>query len=162
MVLDDIKRVAEMIGFQQAPPPPFEQVLARHQQLIKGSIPTKDGPPTETQEAGEATKSLSTPATETKGVDPFRTTENALGAHSANAWTAFKAKMAQTWRPAANYPPRGSIIISGFVELESPKAWIVFDVRAAWDPKTKEFDPRSLYLRTRRLQMRKQAPTGGS
>jgi hypothetical protein len=88
-------------------------------------------------------------------------TPPALKLHLQRAFMAFRTKFAQTWRPAPNYPPRGSILVSGLIELDSPKAWLVIDVRAAWDPKTKQYDPRSMHLAMRRLQMKRQAPLGG-
>jgi hypothetical protein len=88
-------------------------------------------------------------------------TPPALKLHLLRAFVAFKTKFAQTWRPAPNYPPRGSILVSGLIELDSPKAWLVIDVRAAWDPKTKQYDPRSMHLGMRRLQMKRQAPLDG-
>jgi len=88
-------------------------------------------------------------------------TQPALKLQLLKAYVAFKTKFAQTWRPAPNYPPRGSILVSGLIELDSPKAWLVIDVRAAWDPKTKQYDPRSMLLAIRRLQMKRQAPLGG-
>jgi hypothetical protein len=87
-------------------------------------------------------------------------TPPALQLHLRRAFVAFKTKFAQTWRPAPNYPPRGSILVSGLIELDSPKAWLVIDVKAAWDPKTKQYDPRSMHLVMRRLQMKRQAPLG--
>jgi len=82
-------------------------------------------------------------------------------AHFFRPLVAFKNKFTQTWRPAPNYPPRGSVILSGLVEIDSPKAWIVIDVKAAYDPKTKTFDSRCMSLALRRLQMKKQGPPGG-
>jgi hypothetical protein len=84
----------------------------------------------------------------------------AFHAHFFRAIMAFKVKMVQTWRPTQNYPPRGSILVSGLVELDSPKAWLVFDVKAAWDPKTRSFDARSMHLQLRRMQLKKQGPAG--
>jgi hypothetical protein len=85
-----------------------------------------------------------------------------LQGHFTKAMTAFKMKLQQTWKPARNYPPRGSILVTGFVEVDSPKAWLVFDVKAAWDPKTKKYDSRSMSLSLRRMQMKKQGPLGGA
>lgn len=81
--------------------------------------------------------------------------------HVLNAVMAARTKFAQTWRAAPYYPPRGSIIVSGLIELDAPRAWLVVDVKAAWDPKTKTFDMKSMQLVLRRLQMKKQAPLGG-
>ncbi len=83
-----------------------------------------------------------------------------LKLHLYKAYLAFKMKFAQTWRPAPNYPPRGSIVVSGLIELDSPRAWLVMDVRAAWDPKTEQYDARSMQFGIRRLQMKRQAPIG--
>ncbi|KAF5872036.1 uncharacterized protein Bfra_009063ia [Botrytis fragariae] len=63
-------------------------------------------------------------------------------------------------RPTQNLHPRGSITVSGFVELESDRAFLVFDVIAAWDPKKKEFDAGSMQLKLRRMQRKKQRPIG--
>ncbi|TAQ90106.1 hypothetical protein B7494_g1516, partial [Chlorociboria aeruginascens] len=68
----------------------------------------------------------------------------ALQAHFHKAVTAFKAKLQQTWKPASSYPPRGCVMVSGLVELDAPRAWLVFDVKAAWDPKIKSYDYRSM------------------
>jgi hypothetical protein len=86
-----------------------------------------------------------------------------LAPHSQilHAVMAFSSKLAQTWKPAKSMPPRGSLIVSGFVEIDSPKAWIVVDVIAAWDPKTRQYDSESMRVHFRRLQMKKQAPLGG-
>ncbi|KAI9744422.1 MAG: hypothetical protein M1818_001951 [Claussenomyces sp. TS43310] len=81
--------------------------------------------------------------------------------HLVRAMLAFRLKLAQTWKPARGYPPRGSIIVSGLVELDTPKAWLVVDVKAAWDPKEKVFAGESTRLALRRMQMKKQAPLGG-
>ena len=171
MVVDDVKRVAGMLGVRQTPPPPLEQIIARHQQLIKGQA-GKDGQPVAPQSIDDATKAVTTTSTPEKsslaGKDPKDVegdvTKALLGlhAHFFRAIMAFKTKLAQTWRPAPNYPPRGSILVSGFVELDSPKAWLVFDVKAAWDPKAAEFDARSMHLQLRRMQLKKQGPAGGA
>lgn len=73
---------------------------------------------------------------------------------------AFKQKMAEKWKAPVAYAPRGSIIVSGLVELDAPKAWVVMDVFAGWDPKTKAFDPYSMLIRVRRLQPKKQQAMG--
>jgi hypothetical protein len=171
MVVDDAKRIAGMLGIRSGPPPPsLEQMLARHQQLMKGpQIPSKNGPALP-QPAGDPTKAITAASPPEKStVTGKKGDEVEIGSaavafhgHFLRAMMAFKAKMAQTWRPAPNYPPRGSILVSGLVELDSPKAWLVFDVRAAWDPKTRSYDARSMHLQLRRMQLKKQGPAGGA
>ena len=170
MFVDDAKRIAGILGIKSSPPPPsLEQLLARHQQLMKGpQIPSKDGPPELAQPPSDGTKAITAPTTSEKSTvtgkkeneTEISATAMALQGHILRATMAFKAKMAQTWRPAPNYPPRGSILVSGLVELDSPKAWLVFDVKAAWDPKTRSYDARSMHIALRRMQLKKQGPVG--
>ncbi|KAH7319097.1 hypothetical protein BKA65DRAFT_482619 [Rhexocercosporidium sp. MPI-PUGE-AT-0058] len=171
MVVDDAKRIAGMLGIRSGPPPPsLDQLLARHQQLLnKGpqapQLSTKDNTPTQAPAVTQTPKgmpgtSAEKPALMGKGSEEEQLTSKAMAfhAHFFRPIMAFKAKLAQTWRPAPSYPPRGSISVSGMVELDSTRAWLVFDVRAAWDPKTKEYDPRSMHIQLRRLQPKKQSP----
>jgi hypothetical protein len=141
-----------MLGFQNViAPPSMDQLIAQHQALAKAAgIPTQAGPPQpkEPQTLGDTKKTtvptpVSDKATTTgKGSptpDPQQEISEfvlemqkhlaAIQSHFFRANLAFKQKFAQTWRPAPNYPPRGSILVSGLVELDSPKAWLVFDGR---------------------------------
>src|SRR6266536_1247718 len=156
-----------MLGLRSSsrPPPPLEQILARNPQLFRGPIPTKDGPPALPQTIGDATKAITGANDPDKSALTGSSSEEiqvagakqalAFRAHLTDAMKAFKKKFAQTFKPAPNYPPRGSILISGLVEIDSPRAWLVFDVRAAWDPKTKTFDARSMSIQMRRTQLKK-------
>jgi hypothetical protein len=92
-------------------------------------------------------------------VDP--TVSQTPNAHILNAVVIARNKLQQVWKKVPNYPPRGSILVSGLVELDSPKAYIVVDVMAAWDPKTRAFHKESMKLVLRRLQAKKQGPLGG-
>jgi len=148
---------------------------------MKGSLPSKDGPPAQAE--GEATNNakamlkISTSAKtrlaeqtqtpekasqETEELGPGMRLAMALHQHFNHAIVTFKSKVMQTWRPAMTYPPRGSILVGGLVELEAPKAYLVFDVRAAWDPQTQDFDPMSMFLQLRRFQWKAQSPSSGS
>jgi hypothetical protein len=146
-------------------------LLARQQQMVK-RIPNKDGPGQVNGAVGDAQKSImKVPTPVTAGSQGNHPESEQLGVNEKMAIAirqrlfapvlAFRSKLQQTWRPAPNYPPRGSILVSGMVELESNKAYLVFDVSAAWDPKAKGYDPRSMQLRLRRFQAKQQAPRGG-
>ncbi|RYP02795.1 hypothetical protein DL765_010686 [Monosporascus sp. GIB2] len=78
--------------------------------------------------------------------------------HTNGPWQAFSKKMIQTWRPLRDYPPRGSISVSGVVELDTPRARITVEAFAWWDPKTQKFDGRSLVLRWRSIRPKMQNP----
>lgn len=186
LIKQDTAIIAEMLGIQSRPQPSVEALLAQRgkgseSETETSAQPAEDGVP----RTAAATRSLA----ETTHPEPNRSLDKApsdaldaltkrvkteaqsnqeekdnalvpLKTHLMNAYTAFRTKFAQTWRPAPNYPPRGSILVSGLVELDSPNAWLVMDVRAAWDPKTKSYDARSMQVVMRRFQMKKQAPLG--
>ena len=167
LIADDIKSVAKYFGIQTGTPSTtIEQVLAKHAELTRLPPPKtdpKDGPsplPPSMQNPGRATIPIR--PEEKSASEEGKGSLVPLQGHFTKAMTAFKLKLQQTWKPAPNYPPRGSILVTGFVEVDSPKAWLVFDVKAAWDPKTKKYDARSMQLSLRRLQMKKQGPLGGA
>lgn len=170
LFVDDTRRFAKLLGFQTSTPPSFDQIVAQQQRMMKKPLPTRDGPARETPALTDPRKAITgTNALEKSdmmtGEANASNKEAKLGeyiyAHFFRSIMAFKGTLSRTWKPAPNYPPRGSILVGGLVELDSPKAWLVFDVRAAWDPKTKSYDPRSLYISLRRLQPKKQGPLGG-
>ncbi|KAI1454824.1 hypothetical protein F4805DRAFT_438072 [Annulohypoxylon moriforme] len=78
--------------------------------------------------------------------------------HIQGPFMAFKQKFNQTWRPIQGLPPRGSIFVSGLVELATPRAYITIDATAFWDPKTKTFDNRTTNFRLRTIRMKTQSP----
>lgn len=80
--------------------------------------------------------------------------------HTSGAWSAFKQKFAQTWRPMGALPPRGAIYISGLVEVYTPRALLTVDCTAWWDPKTERFDMKTVSFRLRTLRMRTQTAAG--
>ncbi|TVY16512.1 hypothetical protein LARI1_G005127 [Lachnellula arida] len=175
LIVDDTKRIASMLGIRSTPSAPsIEQLLQKQQQMMKGSLPNKDGPPAQVE--GDTTSSpkamikiSAAVKTRLSEENEEKTTEEteawpgtrvaaALHQHFNHAIMAFKGKLMQTWRPAPDYPPRGSILVSGMVELEAPKAYLVFDVKAAWDPQVQDFDTRSMMVHLRRFQWKNQGP----
>lgn len=188
LIKQDTAAIAGMLGIQWKPQPPLEAIVAQHKKESmtepgKPEQPADDpSPPTQsaTRDLGETTRPDPEGAVDKPPSDVFKALakrikeadaqanqegkDNALTPikiHLMTALMAFRQKFAQTWRPAPSYPPRGSILVSGLIELDSPKAWLVMDVKAAWDPKTKEYDARSMQVVMRRFQMKKQAPLGG-
>jgi hypothetical protein len=177
MAIDDSSRLARIFGIQpHINRPSIEQIIAQTQarqqenQRIKG-LPTPAGPkptqpgPSDAQKA-KAMTSLSEKANATgkatgEAEDSTLQTGTAIQAHFVKAMFAFKQQFSKTWQPAPAFPPRGSILVSGLVELDMPKAWFVFDIKAHWDPKNKSFDRRSMVLHLRRVQLKRQGPAGG-
>ncbi len=75
-----------------------------------------------------------------------------------SAWVELRKKLAQKWRPLRDFPPRGCVLVTGLVELAGPRGYVVIDVSAWWDPKTRKYDSKSMWMGMRRLQMKHQAP----
>ncbi|OAA62888.1 hypothetical protein SPI_04428 [Niveomyces insectorum RCEF 264] len=77
------------------------------------------------------------------------------------SWTAFRKKLAETWRPLRPQPPSGSVGVTGFVELVSPNSRITIEVVAFWDPKTRKYDAPTLQMKLRKLRVRAELPQQG-
>ncbi|KAK8065191.1 hypothetical protein PG997_011938 [Apiospora hydei] len=78
--------------------------------------------------------------------------------HTSGPWQTFKRKFGQTWKPAGNLPPRGSIGVSGLVEVACPTATMTVEIWAFWDPQAKKFDPKTIQMRLKPIRMKHQAP----
>ncbi|KAK3987674.1 hypothetical protein QBC44DRAFT_331046 [Cladorrhinum sp. PSN332] len=70
----------------------------------------------------------------------------------------FRKKYAQVWKRIRPDPPRGCFAVSGLVEIETPRAYLVVDVLAWYNPKTKEHDRPSTWMSVRRMQYKQQGP----
>jgi hypothetical protein len=79
--------------------------------------------------------------------------------HMSAPVSAFRSTLKRTWRPVAPTVPRGSVIVSGLVEVIGTKAVCVIDVRAAYDPAKSKWEV--VTVGTRRFQYHSQAPKGG-
>lgn len=78
--------------------------------------------------------------------------------HTVGAWQALRQKWKQVWKPRRPYPPRGSVHFAGLVEVASPKASLVIDVSAWFDPKTNSIDGKTLSLALRAIRPRQMSP----
>lgn len=171
-MLDALGSAAGMLGLRSGSQVPtqlsMEQIIARHQQMAKNpQMPSENGPPPQSTAISSGPKTIGPggnsgqqPLT-TKGKEEFELSTKPgsnVDSHFFRPVMAFKATLAQKWRPAKGHPPRGCILVSGLVEVDSPKAWMVFDVRAAYDPKTREYDGRTLNVSLRRHQPKRQGP----
>ncbi|TGJ86371.1 hypothetical protein E0Z10_g2365 [Xylaria hypoxylon] len=78
--------------------------------------------------------------------------------HTSGPWETFTKSLAQRWRRAPAYPPRGSIRVSGLVEINTPRAIITVDCAAWWDPQTEKYDTKTLALELRTIRPKLQTP----
>lgn len=175
----DTKWLAKSLGFQTAnPPPDMEKIISQHvakQQAISkaNGLPSPAGPQpeskkgkailpsTQPEKAGVAGKEVGVGQPNGEEVTPETDLASTIRGHFLTGIVAFRTQFAKTWRPSPAYPPRGSVTVSGLVELETPKCWLVFDIKANWDPQTKAYDMRSMLLKLRRVQLKRQGPAGG-
>ncbi|KAJ9648596.1 hypothetical protein H2201_000927 [Coniosporium apollinis] len=75
------------------------------------------------------------------------------------AMSVFANTWVKNWTPLNVEAPRGSIVVSGLIEVQGSKARATMDVVAAYDPKQNKYVAMSLGVR--RVQDKKQAPKGG-
>ena len=176
--------VARVLGQEQKDQPKanFQQTLDKIQQQLQRPQQKEDSkspsplPPTNNSpvEPGSANNAPTATGTSTGVSSPLPTAPNQAASkqrsardiyavkmaqeHTSGPWQAFKQKLAQSWQPLRDYPPRGSISVSGVVELDTPRARITLDAFAWWDPKTEKFDGRSLVLRFRSIRPKSQNP----
>jgi hypothetical protein len=163
MIEDHVKRIASAFGIDTTPPPSLDQILTKHTQHMKNPISSKEGSQTPFPPALDpskaSTKDKSTAIEEEEGgMNQATKAITNLQSHFIRPMMAFRAKFFQTYKPVRDFMPRGSILVTGLVEVDAPKAWLVFDVKAAWKPKEKEFDANSMHVQLRRFQMKKQGP----
>lgn len=68
----------------------------------------------------------------------------------------FKKMFAKKWKTGPEPPARGSFLVSGLVEVATSKATILVDVAAWYNPQTRRYDARSMWLAIRRVQLKGQ------
>lgn len=166
VVADFVDRLATMIGFKTKAPPTMEQILAWH--LLRNHKIPPNSPSLDTQlyPTGENISHLpSFKEPNQSKKDSQNESENGieeiimdLRRQFSGPLAAFKSTYARSWTEAVSHPPRGCVIVSGLVEIETPKAFLVFDVLAHWDPRTKSYDMGSQVVALRRIQPKKQSP----
>lgn len=184
----NLHRAGAVLGWETKPQPTYDALVALHKaRTANGSnpgmttVPTTRNPnpagahkqpdminasTTNANPSSPTSKKLNDLETQVDkptaagGIDLVKPSLELAQEHMSGARKAFKAKWASTWRPAPADPPRGSITVSGLIEVEAPKAWIVIDVKSHWDPKTKEYDLRSTRFALRRVQPKVQSPKG--
>ena len=113
-------------------------------------------------DAGSA-KPLSKPKV-TNSVDNARILSSLPGmpkvtGDAAAAVQAFKQTLAKTWQPPITME-RGQIALSGLVEVEGTRGFVLLDVFALYNPQRSQLE--SVSISMRRGSLKKQAPPGGA
>ncbi|KAF2801851.1 uncharacterized protein BDZ99DRAFT_577302 [Mytilinidion resinicola] len=76
------------------------------------------------------------------------------------ALSIFASTLAKNWQAFKLEPPRGTVVVSGLIEIKGSKARMTMDVNAAYDPKQDKFV--MLQGAIRRIQDMSQRPKGGN
>jgi len=167
----ELKEIKTKLGVSSPPPPPiFPQMLGKSG---TSPFPTAGGMPAKPPTALDAVKTMAGASTVQEPAPSKKSSDQphnwfsddaappipeALHTRALIGMRAFRNTLAQKWKPAQAYPPKGSILVGGMVELESPMAFIVLDITTAWDPKTKAFEQRCMDLKVRRISPKTQRP----
>ncbi|KAI1165704.1 hypothetical protein F5B18DRAFT_609429 [Nemania serpens] len=77
--------------------------------------------------------------------------------HTTGPWDKFKKSFVQQWQRPPAQPPRGSVRVSGLVEITTTDSIIVVDCLGWWDPKTKKYDPNTTRLQLRAIRPKVQS-----
>lgn len=174
IVTDDVKNAARILGLRiGGNTPTIEELLSQQQQkLSKLSPPEKERSASKqaqllgdsqsqksvalSTENSNLTKKVSTQEELTAG--PVKRAVSAISEHFSRGILEFKTKLRQSWMQTPGFPPGGSILTEGLIELEAQKAWIVLYARAFWDPKTNKYDLRTLHVRLAHVQPKSLGP----
>ncbi|KAL5611671.1 hypothetical protein BROUX41_000751 [Berkeleyomyces rouxiae] len=79
--------------------------------------------------------------------EPMKSTWKQVGLALQRKWSGYKYP-----------PPRGSIMLTGMVEVETPEVWVLVNVSAFWEPKEKEFHKPSMVVSVRGTLPKVQTP----
>ncbi|KAI1005355.1 hypothetical protein K3495_g2863 [Podosphaera aphanis] len=175
VVADYITMLASLIGNNTESAPPLEQILAQHHNIVKQSkVSRQDETPSDAQSFSSDSEmntipSLQQPSSQRESDDEENDNEQGiqrlltdLRQGYSGPLSAFKKTFTKSWKRPVCYPPRGSFSVSGLIEIDTSKAFLVFEVIAFWDPQTKSYDTDSLALGLKRIQLKKQVPRGGN
>ena len=141
----DFQRLAKSANKDEAQTGPGKEMTSGSESKSPQIVPTK---PSSTVTSSDASK-----------VFPPLPSIPQPGGDMSSALMAFKRTLAKTWHPPATPPERGTLLVSGLVEVSGTKAVCVLEVQAAYHPKESKWV--SVAVGVRRIQRRKQSPRGG-
>ncbi|PNH28022.1 hypothetical protein BJF96_g8673 [Verticillium dahliae] len=157
-----------LLGFDVPPPSgPFSQprtAALDHPKFPSAGRQTPDGRPADAPSgSGKGSAGMQPPSNAPSGgktrfsKDDDPSLASNVPQMSTVPFAEFLIKLDRTWGRARPYPPRGSIQVSGIVELETQTSYILLDVLGFWDPKKRALDSKSSLFSLRRIKMKVQA-----
>jgi hypothetical protein len=81
-----------------------------------------------------------------------------LAFSNSEPWKKLKETYHRERRPPRPDPPRGCIIVTGLVQLETTRGWVTCELLAYYDPKTKAYAPGTTRISVWRAQPKQQGP----
>jgi hypothetical protein len=175
-----VDRQTEMVRrfFNLPPSPPSEQVKQQERLIAKIQSIQKPPPSTppiveagpDTDAEADATQRSSSPvppppgAPSSSGSNPQEKNVSfpdfSPAPPKSLALSIFATTLAKHWQPFKLEPPRGTVIVSGLIEIKGSKARMTMDINAAYDPKQDKYV--MLQGAIRRIQDLSQKPRGGA
>lgn len=166
-----VARAKQMLGIQsEVKPESTSTKVVDFQELAKGHKGQEKPSGASAGQGAESDKLPVVPSPNLSSADAAKVSEakqrlQSLGllgvvTDFSSALTSFKNSLLKTWKFPHAPPERGTVMVSGLVELVGSKANCVLDVRAAFHPKENRFV--AIGVGVRRLQARKQSPKGGT
>lgn len=158
MIQAQVQRAREIFGLEAAASNP--QIRELHKRVLKKHESSVSSETTQNQDgskrtAGEATKLSDGRPSEKGFVLPQ---PGSLLPQNIIAMSIFTNTLAHKWQLNLD-APRGTIVVTGLVEVQGSKARCTMDVAAAYDPKQDKFV--MVKAGMRRIQERHQRPRGG-
>ncbi|KAK4116092.1 hypothetical protein N656DRAFT_701511 [Canariomyces notabilis] len=151
----DVQKALEQIQSRQhASRPPAE---VSGPSSMSSATPAAPATRSSSQGGGEVSPSGKPTSGQGNGNEPARKqpAEGGIGAYiGPTPSQAFAKRWTQLWRPLRADPPRGAVLVSGRVEMESSRAWFVIHMWMWYNPKTRSFDSASSELILRRVIMK--------
>ena len=74
--------------------------------------------------------------------------------------TAFKRTLAKNWKPPLDFGERGTLLVTGLVQIEGPKGACVLDIAASYHPRESRYT--HIACGVRNFRPRHQRPRGGA
>ncbi|KAF2085603.1 hypothetical protein K490DRAFT_58499 [Saccharata proteae CBS 121410] len=155
----NVNRVREKLGL--APWDPKVDTIDKHFAAVQRA--QKMASPEQQNSVGHASATATGATSPAAQVDSRQATSKGIDAADITpqmiALAVGVSNLQSKWKPLINEPPRGTLVVSGLVEIIAAKARLTMDVYAAYDPKSNRYV--LVQGKIRRVQHNRQRPRGG-
>jgi len=164
-------RLKQMLGLDEESGNPNSSLpsgMTSLDQLRKSSAKQEAQPPARMDKLPDA-KSAGQGSTKETPKQPFPDSSKILssllpsvvqiGNDNGAGITAWKRTLAKNWRPPHDFGQRGTLLVTGLVQIEGPKGVCVLDIAGSYHPRESRYTHVTCGIRN--FRPRKQHPRGG-